>query len=434
VKAIIYEVGSAPASGALDLAGRALLVRQLQWLRTLGIEEVGVEIVDGPLALDCAELVLGQDPLCARCTAIPSRAPLGVEELARRLDFASDELFLALPANVVVEAELELPTVATNISLGPPPFAPEERAIAIAFRTLRELAGEAEPRSGWAIAVEHAAAAHTLSCAAIAGHAEGLLVHAAQVKPGIWYARGARVAEDATLLAPVLVGPDARVFARSRLGPNVVVGRQAIVEREAVLSEVSIAPCTLVGEDARVRQAYVDASGFTSFVDGTRTEIRDPLLLSTLAPASGSVGARFLAGLLVLALLLPWSAVGAVARLLGRQPLTTRPFRASVLLEGTLQIALLDVVPPLCDVLLGRRDLVGVSERALAAAPGWNERARPGAIDVGAALTGGSAEMERCMVPWYLRNKRFALDRQLVLRSLRGVIRPAEEQPRSGSF
>jgi hypothetical protein len=434
MKVLIHAVDAAQP-GALDLAGRPLLLRQLQALRELGLEDVVVEIVDGPLANLCADLVLSNDPLCARSQVLPSAAPLGVEELARRAGLVGDELFLALPANVAfAEVELALPDSPRNVLLGPPPYAPERKPLALAFRTRDESPTEEVSCPGWALVIDDVLVAHGLSCAAIAGQADGVLVHAAEVRPGIWYARGARVAEAASLSPPVLIGPDARVFGAARLGPNVIMGRGAVVEREAVLSEVSIAPFTLVGEDARIRQAFVDAAGFTSFVDGSRSEIRDELLLASTAPSPVGLGARAGALLLTLALLLPWFVTALFARLVGRRAIATEPLAAQRLRRGILGVPVLDLIPALVDALRGRRHLVGFSVGALREAGNGCELARSGALSLDRALASYSADTRAALVAWYTRNKSARVDRELLARALRGGPRRGAAQRTSGSF
>ena len=120
--ALIHEVEGHVGVGALDVAGRPLLVRQLQYLRDLGIEDVFVELAEGPDALERALLLLGSDPLTARVQVIPSASPLGVRELARRAGCAENELFLSLPASLALHAKLDLQVqTPTHYRLQAPP-------------------------------------------------------------------------------------------------------------------------------------------------------------------------------------------------------------------------------------------------------------------------------------------------------------------------
>lgn len=417
MRALIYELAGAIGAGALDVAGRPLLIRQLQWLRERGIEDVVVEIASGPHAAQRGAWLLGTDPLTLRCLVIPTRCAVGPLTLAERAGLDDDELFLALPANMVVHADLVLPEQPTSFAFGPPSFATQESPAIVAFRSLtHEAEHTTEHAAGWALRVGDPAAAHTLSCAILGGQAVGFLVHAAEVRTGIWLARGARVAEDATLLPPALIGADARVFAKARVGPNVIVGDGAVIEREAVLSEVTVAPGTLVGEASRVRQARVDPRGITSLADHARTELNDPLQLASAIEPGAGLGARALALLLTSLLLGPWALGVIVSAVRHRRVVRRLPWRGQVLHVGAIGVGLLDLVPALLDVVLGRRDLIGVAlPDALAVESDRSDGpSRVGAIDLSAVLApGASLSTLLWMWRWYLENKSTELDRKL---------------------
>jgi carbonic anhydrase/acetyltransferase-like protein (isoleucine patch superfamily) len=417
VRALIHELAGAIGAGALDVAGRPLLVRQLQWLRDRGIEDVVVEVAIGPHAVERGALLLGTDPLTARCIVIPTRCAIGAVALAERAGLDDDELFVALPANMVVQSELPLPDDCVSYAFDAPPFAVQQSPAVLPIRTrTRDAESTTESRSGWALRVADPAAAHALSSAILSGEVPGILIHAAEVRRGIWLARGARVAEDATLLPPTLIGANARVFGKARVGPNVIVGNGAVIERESVLSEVAVAPGTLVGEASRVRQAQIDARGITSLADHARTDVTDPLQLTSVDEASTQLGARLAALLLALFVALPWCVAFSITAARGRRIVRKVPWRGRTLHVGTIGIRWLDLLPALADVLAGRRDLVGVAlplalelEGARAEGP-----TRAGAIDLSAALAPrASTSTLLWMWRWYLQNKTAKLDRAL---------------------
>jgi len=467
VRALIYELAGGIGTGALDVAGRPLLIRQLQWLRERGIEDVVVEVASGPHASARAALLLGTDPLTLRCVVIPTRCALGPVALADRAGLADDELFVALPANMVVHAELDffgapaapvrepgaaeaststpaLPARAsdetsaeraTSYALGPPSFALQESPAIVAVRSrLHEAESTTPHEAGWALRVGDPAAAHTLSCAILSGQASGFVVHAAEVRTGIWLARGARVAEDAVLVPPTLIGPDARVFSRARIGPNVVVGQAAVIEREAVLSEVTVAPGTLVGEASRVRQAQVDARGITSLADHARTELHDPLQLTSVVAPGAPLSSRALALCLGTLLFVPWLLGFLVAVARHRRVVRQLPWRGQVLHVGSLGVGLLDLVPALVDVVLGQRDLVGVARPSALEVEGdrADGPARVGALDLSFALApSASLSTLLWMWRWYLQNKSARLDRGLLWLALGSALFSKKRPPSS---
>ena len=425
MKALIYERAECVGVGLLDVAGRPLLVRQLQWLRSLGIEEVVVELAVGAGSAERATLLLGTDPLSTGCLVLPTRAALGASALSARAGLLDDELFLALPADTLVSGPLALPGQCTRYAVAAPAFAAQLPAIEIAIASRSAQASEPTAAlEGWALRIGAPTSAHALSCAVLAGQVAGVVVHAAELRPGIWLARGARVSEDATLLPPVLIGPEARVFARARVGPNVVLGKGALIERDVVLSETVVAPDTLIGEGMRVRQAQVDERGITSLPEHTRTDVRDSLQLASTRGSGPLFTSRLAALLLALVLLAPWTLCWAIAGLSRKRVVQRLSWHGRALHVGTLGLGVLDLLPALLDVMSGRRDLVGVALPAPLALEGARSEGllRAGAIDISRALApAASTSTLLWMWRWYLQNKSASLDWQLWLRQRVGL-------------
>ena len=181
-------------------------------------------------------------------TVLPSEVPLGVEALCDRAGLDDDALFLALPADLAVRTRLELPSRPRRYHLAPPIPTDEPRA-ELVFRTRSSLpAGDAATIAGWGLSIRAASRARRASCAAL-GARRGVLVHGAEVRPD-WYARGARVAEDATWSRGT-GGRDARVFSARASAPTSCSARGRWSERGGAL-RVSVAVATLIGEGARI--------------------------------------------------------------------------------------------------------------------------------------------------------------------------------------
>ncbi|MFC6837757.1 sugar phosphate nucleotidyltransferase [Halomarina ordinaria] len=62
------------------------------------------------------------------------------------------------------------------------------------------------------------------------------IVEGHQRTPGVWVADSARVNDDASLQAPVVVGPDCEVAAGAVIGPNVALGRNTTVSANTTLA------------------------------------------------------------------------------------------------------------------------------------------------------------------------------------------------------
>jgi glucose-1-phosphate thymidylyltransferase len=85
--------------------------------------------------------------------------------------------------------------------------------------------------------------------------ARGVLRHGmvagVQRHPGEWVAESARVHEDATLVGPVVIGPDCEVGAGAVVGPHAALGRNATVGANATVQS------SVVDADTRVGPASV---------------------------------------------------------------------------------------------------------------------------------------------------------------------------------
>jgi hypothetical protein len=412
--ALICERAGDLGVGLHDIAGRPLLIRQLQWLRDNHIEHVVVEVCAGPHAARLAPLLLGSDPLLDGCTILPSAAPLGPQALALRAGVPAQEPLLVLPSDLLVGASLPTPCPEARYRLQPLAGAahePLELCVAVPGHEpthTHELAG-------WAMRIASPAVAHAASCAVLMGRAPGVLVHAAEVRHGVWLGRGAQVAPSAQLQPPVLVGAEARVLHGATLGPEVIVGPRSVVERRAHLTSASLAEDTLVGERSELRGVHVRGGRVERFADGEVRYSADPLQLMALARAEAAIAAKLTALALLAVLLLPWLALAAWGALRGKRALLRTRTPLGSVWQGGLD-SRLDCVPRLLDVLRGRRDLLGAVDPALLDELG---ESRPAALDVGAVLApAAQPDTRRRMLRWYRWHKRPGLDLRIGLHAL----------------
>jgi NDP-sugar pyrophosphorylase family protein len=416
--ALIYERQDHVGVGALDIAGRPLLQRQLQSLRDLGIEDVVVEVCEGPQVGERAALLLSSDPLTSRVIVIPSAAPLGIGELARRAGLAASTMFVAVAADTLFHAEIDASrAVCARYELSTPPSLEPARAELTIESLAQRAPTQSQTLAGWGARVHDAGSAHQLGCAVLSGDASGIMVHGAELKPGVWAARGARIADDALVLPPALIGADAVIFGRARVGPRAIIGDGAVIERDALVSDAIITPHTIVGESANLKNVRADAYGTTAFADGARSDVNDSLVLAPRTARSSSALARTAALLCIVTLCVPWLLIALLRRITGKSSIKELRTPAGALHMGAIGLRWLDVVPSFYDVIIGKRDLIGINDaRALEIAftrsAHWTLRA--GALDISQKLAPGASPSTLLrMWRWYSLHKSARLDRSL---------------------
>jgi len=420
MRALIYEMPGLIGIGWVDIAGRPLVMRQAQWLRDLGIEEIVVEVCAGMDDMARGAWLLSDDPLVSRAVIIPSGEPLGADELARRAGIGPDEKVLRLPAHTLAGGTIDLAVDrATEWQLPLPIDVPGKPARAALHARSDLTVNRCEASSAWGMCIEHLSDALDASCAALCGRARGVLVHALERSPGVWIARGAHVDSSARVEPPAYIGVDALVLSQAQIGPHAVVLDRAVIERGASVIEGCVAAGTLVGEGARVRHALATPRALVTFDDGARTSVMDSLVLSSRGTDS-LAGVRIVAILPLAILLLPWLLCGIWARLRGREIYRSVTIRSGPSLHaGSLGVPLVDLVPALYDVLCGTRDLVGVARADLleiaARRPHSAALPRAGAVDITPRLAAGSSPSTALrMWRWYARRKQGPFDRALL--------------------
>jgi hypothetical protein len=416
--AVIFEASGELGAGLRDIAGRPLLVRQLQWLRDNRVTPVVVEVSDGPHAARMASLLLGDgEPLFEGCIVLPSAAPLGLAEVALRAGAPRTAPLLGLASDLLVSGALPAPCPEGRYRVDAPP------GFTRAHCEFWVTSGRAAPASarqhaGWGLRVESHATAHALSCAVLDGRAPDVLVHAAQVRPGVWLSRAARAAATAQLRAPVLIGPGARVLAGATVGPQTILGGRALIERGARVARASVGEDTWVGEGANLYEVRVEGARVESLVNGEQRLEADPLLLRARRMAATALATRLLALLLVCLLALPWSFAALLSRVRGRRAATRRTLRGQLLWFGALGGGL-DCVPPLVDVVRGRRDLLGPIDPGLLDELAGLAELRLAAFDLAPALARSPhVDTRRRMWRWYALHRSPGLTLRLAWRSL----------------
>jgi hypothetical protein len=291
--AIIYRSPEAPLAGSYDVAGRPLVIRQLQWLREIGVERAAVELA--PVA-EHAAIVRALDAdlaLTAGVQRVVTHTPRSPEEIARRAGLGRRGPLLLVPSHVLGGADLVrlLPRMArsTRFELRRPHELAMLPAAYVTIVLPDETELDAAQAPGWGVSLPTALDALELAALVLSGGLEldpsagelGVQIHAAESRPGVWLARGATVERGARLTAPVYVGADAVVRAGARVGPGVVILDRGVVERGASLHGVVVQPDVIVGEGVELSASVVEPSGVSDLETGERLAVDDPLVLDT---------------------------------------------------------------------------------------------------------------------------------------------------------
>lgn len=266
--ALISPSLTAPSAGLLDVAGKPLILRQIQWLRAIGCERIVIELPSGALA-ERLTAVLDQEPLGVGVSWAPSSgAPPRV--------FASEqglsERVIALPGDTLGDGDLVRIYLASDggelqiLLDAPPPFAGAPPAsiwvLGPGARRRQELRGP-----GWGLRLQDEDDAFRLSLAVLDGSLPrtsktgwAVQVHASKIHSGVWVAQGAQVHDTANLVRPVFIGPHAVVGHDAVVGPGVLLGANGRIGSLSRLQNSHVAPDASVPRAVELSSSRVVSS------------------------------------------------------------------------------------------------------------------------------------------------------------------------------
>lgn len=142
-----FDAPSREAPGLFAIAGRPLILRQIEWLRATGARRVAVEVEEGPSGRALASLLDNSFGLGRSLAVVSSERLIGAREIARRADFNDEKPIVAIPADLVGDGDLRLVVRAANrygaIALFEPPTALRQ----MARGTVRVM--RSAPGAGW---------------------------------------------------------------------------------------------------------------------------------------------------------------------------------------------------------------------------------------------------------------------------------------------
>lgn len=140
---------------------------------------------------------------------------------------------------------------------------------------------------------------------------KGLTVHGLEIQPNIWVSRNSIIHPEATLIAPVYLGPNTRVSRGVTLGPNTVVGSNCFVDAGTSIENSLILIGSYIGQSLELNQTIVARTLLVNVRLDTALDIEEDFLLGRVIDPSRQGSLRHLLrsalALLLLVLLLPVS-------------------------------------------------------------------------------------------------------------------------------
>jgi hypothetical protein len=439
MQAVIHEVDGHPGAGLLPIAGRPLVARQIQWLRSMGCQGIAVQIGTSAESVAVARWLSEKDAVGAGVRLVPAGSPLVPRAIARRAGMPPDRSLVVMPADVLAAGDLRSlleRADARSVSLKLSPPAALGRHLAGA--EIQIVGEDAEAKrmdldgACWGARVRSLAEAFALGVAAIDGRlagrpddaGKGILVHAAERAPGIWTGRDAVIEQGAVLVPPVLLGVGVVVRAGARVGPRVFLGDRAVVDQGTWIEDAIVAQGTIVGDGLELSGVALDESGLLDLRSGERTPVDDALVLAPRDQLLPPTLTARLVGLLLYGLVAPLrAAAGAFHRV--REHLSGVKGQARPLAE---------LCRALSATTRGERSLLGVSPWTAGRPAGVSEAlyadalsAPLGLFAIDAALTPPDADPATQLRAraFYAHHKRAPLDLVLFARSLRSALRRA---------
>ena len=418
--AVIHEIESISTHGLIPIAGRPLVARQIQWLRSMRCRGIAVHIGSSAESIALGQWLARGDAIGTNVRLVLSGKELSPREIARRAGFPDDAPLLAIPADVLCGGDIEAiqahadPDGALVALRAPSALGDYFDGSAVRMLGTTTQATSAD-HAAWAIRIRSLADAFAIGVAVLDGRLEhssknGVLLHASERERGIWISRGAHVDPTAQLIAPVLLGADTVIRAGAVVGPRVFLGDRSVVERRTRLADAMVAPGTIVGEDLVLSQVAIDAHGTQDLCTGEHATIDETLLL---APRDKHHLGNYFGRGLALGLMVLLAPIWVLFWLLPALELRGRPGR--VLLSALLEAA------------QGKRTFIGLSDWTGDVPPNTSPalylrsfEAPLGFITIDAGLVPDDADAAtqlRARV-YYMHEKNLFLDIVLLLRVL----------------
>jgi hypothetical protein len=136
-------------------------------------------------------------------------------------------------------------------------------------------------------------------------------IGAREISPGIWQGLKSRVNSSAVLRAPCWIGPNTMIGAQAVVGPHAFIESDSVIDAHATVENSSVAPRTYLGSMTHLGDSVAAGPVLVNWKNGCLTRLTDAFLLSRLDPPRVSLSsplARVMA-LLVMVLTFPFALI-----------------------------------------------------------------------------------------------------------------------------
>jgi len=106
---------------------------------------------------------------------------------------------------------------------------------------------------------------------------------------GGWVGPQAQIHPTARLMAPYWIGAGTTIGPGCQIGPHALIGADCVLEEDVRVDDSLILPRTFLGAHLDVSAKVIAGSTLLDRVTGTRVELRDSFVASSLAPAAHRV-------------------------------------------------------------------------------------------------------------------------------------------------
>jgi NDP-sugar pyrophosphorylase family protein len=117
---------------------------------------------------------------------------------------------------------------------------------------------------------------------ALEGGYPGLYHDGVEKEPGVWIARGAKIAATAVVEGPCYIGEEAWIGETCKIGPFAVIGRECVVERGTSVRRSVLSEATYLGPELEVADSSVVQNVIYNVRLGAALEIEEEHVVSGL--------------------------------------------------------------------------------------------------------------------------------------------------------